>query len=104
MTTLTIEQHIVATSDIRRGKPRINDTRITVADVVIWHFRLGYSLDEIAVKWDLPLAAVYAAVSYYYDYQSEIDEQIQSTDAQHAALKASVPSKLQDKLKGLRSE
>ena len=104
MTALVLEQHIVATRDIRNGKPRLEGTRITVADVAIWHFRMGYSPDEIAAKWDLSLSAIYAAISYYYDHQSEIDEQIQATDAHHAQMKAANPSLLQEKLKSLRSE
>ena len=104
MTALVLEQHIVATPSTRSGKPRLEGTRITVADVVIWHFRMGYSPDEIAVKWDLSLSAIYAAISYYYDHQSEIDEQIQATDAYHAKMKAATPSLLQEKLKGLRGE
>lgn len=104
MTTLVIEQHIVATPSVRSGKPRIANTRITVADVVIWHFQLGYSPDEIGIKWELPLGAVYAAISYYYDHRNEIDEQIRKADAHHAKLKATSPSLLQKKLRALRGE
>lgn len=104
MTALLIEQHIIATPGVRSGKPRLADTRITVADIVIWHFRMGYSLDEIGVKWSLPLAAVYAAISFYYDHQTEIDTQIQAADAEHARLKAQTPSALQEKLKEIRGE
>lgn len=104
MTTLTIEQHIVATPQMRGGKPRIEGTRITVADIAIWHFRMGYSLDEIAIKWSLSLASVYAAISYYYDHQNEIDEQIQNADSDFEALKAATPSLIQNKLKEFRSE
>lgn len=104
MTVLILEQHIVATPTIRAGKPRLEGTRITVADVVIWHFHLGYSPDEIAVKWDLSLAAIYAALSYYYDHQGEIDKEIQTADAYHASKKVATPSMLQEKLKGLRGE
>ena len=99
-----MEQHIVATPSIRGGKPRIEGSRITVADVVIWHFRMGYSLDEIAVKWDLSLSAIYAAISYYYDHQSNIDKQIQATDTHHTKMKVATPSLLQEKSKGLRGE
>jgi uncharacterized protein (DUF433 family) len=104
MTALVLEQHIVATPSIRSGKPRLEGTRITVADVVIWHFHMGYSPDEIAVKWDLSLSAIYAALSYYYDHQNEIDEQIQAADEYHARMKAVTPSRLQEKIKSLRSE
>lgn len=104
MTTLVLEQHIVATPSTRSGKPHIANTRITVSDVVVWHFRMGYSLDEIAVKWNLSLSALYAAISYYFDYKEEIDTQLEQANSHHANMRASVPSKLQEKLKVLRSE
>jgi len=69
--------HIEATEGTRGGKPRIAGTRITVADIVLMHRRLGRALEEIAGTYDLPLAAVYAAMAYYYDHQKEIDQEIQ---------------------------
>jgi uncharacterized protein (DUF433 family) len=73
---LVLEKHIVSTAGVRGGKPRITDTRITVSDVVIWHFQMGLSLEEIAVKYDLPLSAVYAAISFYFDNKDYIDAKI----------------------------
>jgi len=60
-----MSNHIESASDTRGGKPRISGTRITVADVVLMHRRLGRALEEIAGTYDLPLAAVYAAMAYY---------------------------------------
>ncbi len=73
---LVLEKHIERTPEVRSGKPRIAGRRITVSDIVVWHFRMGLSLEEIAVKYDLPLSAVYAAVSYYFDHKDEIDAEI----------------------------
>ena len=89
---LVSEKHIVQTKDIRGNKPRLADTRITVSDVVTWHFRLGISLEEIAAKYDLSLAAVYAAVSYYYDHKSEIDQEIEANRAYYDQQKQRSPS------------
>lgn len=49
MTTKTLDQHIETRPDIAGGKPRIAGHRITVCDIVMWHERLGKSVDEIAV-------------------------------------------------------
>ena len=38
------------------GKPRIAGHRIAVEDVVIWHERLGKSVDEIATTYELTLS------------------------------------------------
>lgn len=92
------KQHIVTTPDVRSGKPCIINRRITVSDVVIWHFKMGYSLDEIGVKWSLPLAAVHAAISFYYDNQAKIEAQIEASDAKFEELKTHNPSLLETKL------
>jgi len=57
---------------VRSGKPRLASTRITVADVVLMNLRLDLSLEEIAATYDLPLAAVYAAMAYYHDHRDDI--------------------------------
>jgi uncharacterized protein (DUF433 family) len=79
MIEAVLDKHIEITPEVRGGKPRIAGRGITVADIVLMHWRLGISLEEIAGKYDLPLAAVYAAMSYYYDHKREIDQSIDLT-------------------------
>jgi hypothetical protein len=74
-----------------------------VADIVIMHLRLGQSLEEIAGKYDLDLADVYAALAYYYDHRSEIDGSIEADEAFAEAFQHNNPSLLQAKLRALRS-
>ncbi len=69
-------QHIVTDKEIAFGRPRIAGTRITVKDVVIKHLRNGMELELIAGDFDLSLADVYAAMTYYYDHKTEIDQGI----------------------------
>jgi uncharacterized protein (DUF433 family) len=96
-----LDHHIEIGSDTRGGKPRIARTRITVDDVVLMHFRLGRSIDEIAVTYDLNLAAVHAAMAYYYDHKAEIDQSIEADEAFAEAFRHKNPSPLQEKLKAL---
>jgi uncharacterized protein (DUF433 family) len=63
---------------VRRGRPYIVGTSVTVADVAIAHNYHGQDADGIASWYDLPLAQVYAALSYYYDHKNEIDGQIRA--------------------------
>lgn len=95
---LVLEKHIAQTEGVRGGKPVIRDTRIAVADIVIWHFRQGLSLDEIAVKYKLSLAAVYAAVSFYYDHKKTIDADIAAEETFYETNRQQAASILREKL------
>lgn len=101
---ITLNRHIELTPEVRGGKPRIAGRRITVADVAIMHLRMGQSLELIARKYDLSLAAVYAAMAYYYDYKTAIDWQIQEDEAFAGAFMQSHPSRLREKLRALQGE
>ena len=79
-TTVSVE-HIEMTPGIRGGKPRIAGTRIAVQDVMVMHLKMGYSLLEIATKYDLLVAAVYDAMAYYYDRRQAIDREMAEDDA-----------------------
>ena len=94
----TENQHIEITPGVCAGKPRIAGHRITVANVVIWHERLGKSADEIATEYDLTLADVYAALAYYFDHRAEIDESISESKALIASLQKENVSRLAAKL------
>jgi uncharacterized protein (DUF433 family) len=83
------------------AKPRIVDSRITVADVVIMYRYLRQSLEEIGGKYDLPLAAVYAAMTYYYDHQEEIDHGIRESQVFAENLRQHDPSRVQAKLQAV---
>lgn len=96
-----MSNHIEATLGTRGGKPRIAGTRITVADVVLMHRRLGRALEEIAGTYDLPLAATYAAMAYYYDHKDEIDQSLDHEEALAEAFRRNNPSLLQEKLQSL---
>jgi uncharacterized protein (DUF433 family) len=96
-----LDRHLETTPGMRGGRPRISGTRITVADVVLMHLRLGQALAEIAGKYDLSMAALYAAVAYYYDHQQEIDRSIDEDLAFAEAFRRNNPSPLQEKLKAL---
>ena len=73
--------HIVSDPEIAFGKPRIAGTRFSVKDVVIIHLMNGMPLELISGEYDLPLASVYAAMSYYYDHKQEMDRAIEESDA-----------------------
>ena len=93
--------YIEMTPGTRGGKPRIAGTRITVADIVLMHRRMGRALEEIAGTYGLPLPAVYAAMAYYYEQKSEIDQSLDQEEAYAEAFRKNNPSLLREKLKAL---
>lgn len=99
---VTLNRHIEITPGIRSGKPRIAGRRITVADVATMYLRMGQSLEEIAGKYELSLASVYAAIAFYYDHREEIDQRTTEAEALAEAERAKTPSLLKEKLDAMR--
>jgi len=93
--------HIAVDPGIRGGRPHLAGSRITVADIVLMHVRLGQSLEEVAGRHDLPLAGLHAAMSHYYDHRDEIDRVIEEDEAFQEAFRRGNPSPLQEKLASL---
>jgi uncharacterized protein (DUF433 family) len=69
-------ERIVKTPDVCFGRPRIAGTRMRVKDVVYFH-RVGWSVETISDQFDITPGQIYAALSYYFDHQAEIDEDMQ---------------------------
>lgn len=92
------ESHIAMTPDVCGGKPRIAGRRITVQSIVIWHERMGMGVEEIAAEYDIDIADVYAALTYYFDHRTEIDRSINEGLAFVEELQRNTPSILQKKL------
>jgi Protein of unknown function (DUF433) len=58
---------------------------------------MGKTADEIATKYDLSLADVYAALAFYFDHRAEIDASLREGKAFVEALRESTLSKLSRK-------
>jgi uncharacterized protein (DUF433 family) len=98
---IALDRHIDVDAGIRGGRPCIVGTRLAVSDVALLHLRLGQSLEQIAGHYDVPLAALHAAMAYYYDHQAEIDQAMQQQDETIQTLREANPSRLQAKLRTL---
>jgi uncharacterized protein (DUF433 family) len=76
-----IGQLIVASPDIRRGRPRIAGTGVTVQRIVTL-YKLGLSPEEIAGEFGhLTLAQVYAGLAYYHANQEQLEAVIEADQA-----------------------
>ncbi|MCD5383628.1 DUF433 domain-containing protein [candidate division WOR-3 bacterium] len=73
----TPHPYIVKDKKISDGSPIIAGTRTRVVDIAIKYDSLGYSPDEIAdAHPHLNLHQIHDALSYYYENQKEIDQQM----------------------------
>ena len=61
-----------------RGVAWIDDTNVKVVEVVLDKIAYGWNPEEIHRQHPhLSLAQIYAAFTYYYDHQAEIDAEIE---------------------------
>lgn len=64
---------LVRSPDMCGGRLRMNGTRITVNQIVVWYTQ-GYAPEEIADQYPhLTLAQVYTALAYYHANREEIE-------------------------------
>ena len=78
MATILSIDAIVSDPKVRGGKPVIAGTGLRVSDIAAWHTFGGHSAEELAVDFDLSMAQVYAALSYYYTHKGDIDQELRS--------------------------
>jgi uncharacterized protein (DUF433 family) len=68
--------HVECRAGVQDGRPVIRGTRFPVSSIVQNH-RRGLTVDEILLEFPhLSSAAVYDALSYYYDHRDQIDHEI----------------------------
>lgn len=96
----TEKTHIISTPGILGGKPRIDGTRIAVEHIAI-DYNNGERPEEIADNYEgITLADVFAALAYYFDHKTMIDERIEAGIKRVEELKKNTPpSPLINKLK-----
>ena len=80
---------------ISKGNPVISGTRVRVIDIAIEYDRLGMTPDQIVdAHPHLSLGAVHDALSYYYENQAVIDNEIRRRKEDIKRLSNKFPSKL----------
>ena len=65
--------YIVANSRIQGGEPVIRGTRITVRSIVQYVLRQAVPPETLSNEFRVSLAAIYDALSFYYDHRSLLD-------------------------------
>jgi len=78
---------IVADEDVMGGEPRIQGRRISVRQVADLHENGGLAAEVIADRYDLDVADVYRALTYYHDHPAEMARiERERSDLERAAL------------------
>jgi len=62
--------------EVRGGRPCIVGTGLRVTDIVMAMNFADRRPDQLALDYDISLAQVHAALTYYYENKAEIDEDI----------------------------
>jgi len=65
---------VVSTEGVMGGEPRLEGRRISVVQIVEWVREEGMDPETVATEFDLDLADVYRALTYYYDNVDEMRE------------------------------
>jgi len=65
---------IVSDESIMGGQPRIEGRRISVLQIVEWIHEEGMAPETVAAEFDLDMADIYRALTYYYDHIDEMSE------------------------------
>jgi len=63
---------IVSTDDVLHGEPRIEGRRIGVRQIRVLVEESGLSAADVADRFDLRVADVYAALTYYHEHPDEM--------------------------------
>ncbi|MGH8058034.1 MAG: DUF433 domain-containing protein [Candidatus Entotheonellia bacterium] len=78
---------LVRSPDVCGGQLRINGTRMTVNQLVVW-YKEGYTPEEIADQYPhLTLAQVYTALAYYHANREEIEADLSAEKIEADRLK-----------------
>ncbi len=85
-TTLSINL-ISSNPNVRGGRPCIAGTGLRVSDVILAHLYHDQNPDEIAAGYGVPVAAVYAALAYYYQHKEAVDADLRQQITQARRLK-----------------
>jgi uncharacterized protein (DUF433 family) len=88
-----VHPYIEHKADTCGGRAIVKGTRIEVS-LIAWHYKQGRTVDEILQGYPhLTPAQVHDALSYYFDHQPEIEEEIRLSQDHDYWMKQYPPSR-----------
>jgi uncharacterized protein (DUF433 family) len=89
---MTLSSYKIPLEQDAAGVIHVADTRVTL-DSIVFAFREGASAEEIAERFPvLPLSAVYAAITFYLQNQTEVDSYLKRREAEAEQLRTEIES------------
>lgn len=80
-------ESVVSDPAIRGGRPVVAGTTLRVSDLAAYHTLAGLTADQLSSQFDLDLARVHAALSFYYQHKAEVDAEIRANAEQAEVLR-----------------
>jgi uncharacterized protein (DUF433 family) len=81
-----IDTLLVSSRGVSGGRLRLEGTRITVNQIVVW-YKQGYGPEEIADQYpQLTLAQAYAALAYYHANTAEVEADLNAEQLEAESL------------------
>lgn len=75
-------ESVVSDPEVRGGSPLVAGTTLRVSDLAAYHTLAGLTPDQLSAQFDLDLARVHAALSYYFRHKSAVDAEIRANAEQ----------------------
>jgi uncharacterized protein (DUF433 family) len=75
-------EYVVRDPEVRGGQPIIAGTTLRISDLAAYHTLSGLTPEQLSVQFELDLARVHAALSYYYQNKAAIDAEIRANSDQ----------------------
>ncbi len=96
--TVEAAPHIIRDT---HGMAWVDDTNVKVVELALDHLAYGWSAEAIHEQFShLTLAQIHAALSFFYDHQSDFEEEIQRREREVASWKGELDeSPLQRRLR-----
>ncbi|HEY6323625.1 MAG TPA: DUF433 domain-containing protein [Thermoanaerobaculia bacterium] len=73
---------VVSDPEVRNGSPLVAGTTLRVSDLAAYHTLAGLTPDQLSAQFDLDLAQLYAALSYYFRHKASVDAEIRANAEQ----------------------
>lgn len=89
---IDIGEYLACDPAVYGGWVTIRGRRLPVSRLGLDHVYQGQTADDLSESWDLSLAEVHAALSYYFAHREQIERDVAEYDAESDRIAAAMRS------------